>query len=59
MRLACCELGEKQWAQPRGKVMNTRKEHEAVVGGDQAAGIAIAAGSEPTPRGATCFRLRC
>ena len=31
--------------------MSTLKEHEAVVGGDEAAGIAIAAGSQPSPRG--------
>jgi len=31
--------------------MSTLKEHEAVVGGDEAAGIAITAGSPPTPRG--------
>ena len=31
--------------------MSTLKEHEAVVGGDEAAGTAIAAGSQPSPRG--------
>src|SRR5271157_1759248 len=31
--------------------MSTLKEHQAVVGGDEAAGIAIEAGSQPTPRG--------
>ena len=31
--------------------MSTLKEHEAVLGGGEAAGIAIAAGSQPTQRG--------